>query len=357
MPRDLATLEKLGLRDIPRWFREKYGIPSLLPSGHGHPRAHGSHGQHWKDDTVDRGGVKSIQYPPQLELNGVVDASDAEKNAKQKSPSYAPSQQHSMGLPGPSRSAFPGGSSPKVSINQRHGHGPKHGPNQHSSIAKRIDLLSFDPLPEYPSLNAVGGGSIGGLNYPTSREDVTVDNADRAQHEFVRNIQSLMPTSAAAHTEYLPGPFEPASAGQNRPKKMQKSRRLYQPRSQVSEPEASFDSTELDSFKSIQDPATASSSVASPTSKDTAGSQLASPVAGPTQAGASEPPTRGASPSGHSGSSSLDSECSPLVLRAQVNENEYRSIPSPIGSKRVHRKKSVGTSNVDFFKLTIGHGK
>ncbi|KAJ5086807.1 hypothetical protein NUU61_008114 [Penicillium alfredii] len=37
MPTDPAMLEKLGLRDIPRWYREKYNVPSLLWSGHGHP--------------------------------------------------------------------------------------------------------------------------------------------------------------------------------------------------------------------------------------------------------------------------------------------------------------------------------
>ncbi|EEH20751.2 hypothetical protein PABG_02982 [Paracoccidioides brasiliensis Pb03] len=32
MPRDLETLERLGLRDIPRWFRDKYKVKSLLGS-------------------------------------------------------------------------------------------------------------------------------------------------------------------------------------------------------------------------------------------------------------------------------------------------------------------------------------
>ncbi|KAJ5544736.1 Zinc finger CCCH-type [Penicillium sp. DV-2018c] len=33
VPTDLATLHWLGLRDIPRWYREKYNIPSLLSRG------------------------------------------------------------------------------------------------------------------------------------------------------------------------------------------------------------------------------------------------------------------------------------------------------------------------------------
>src|SRR5467141_5292046 len=42
MPTDLKTLEVLGLRDIPLWYREKYKLPSLLPfnqplAGDGNP--------------------------------------------------------------------------------------------------------------------------------------------------------------------------------------------------------------------------------------------------------------------------------------------------------------------------------
>ncbi|KAJ5217141.1 hypothetical protein N7468_010149 [Penicillium chermesinum] len=33
MPTDPLMLEKLGLRDIPRWYREKYGVPSLVNPG------------------------------------------------------------------------------------------------------------------------------------------------------------------------------------------------------------------------------------------------------------------------------------------------------------------------------------
>jgi hypothetical protein len=34
MPKDLKTLESLGLRDIPHWFREKHRLNSLLPYNH-----------------------------------------------------------------------------------------------------------------------------------------------------------------------------------------------------------------------------------------------------------------------------------------------------------------------------------
>ncbi|OQE43078.1 hypothetical protein PENCOP_c003G08614 [Penicillium coprophilum] len=38
MPVDMAMIEKLGLRDIPRWYREKYNVPSLLHSSQTRPQ-------------------------------------------------------------------------------------------------------------------------------------------------------------------------------------------------------------------------------------------------------------------------------------------------------------------------------
>ncbi|KAF3388501.1 hypothetical protein F1880_004288 [Penicillium rolfsii] len=49
MPTDIAKLEKLGLRDIPRWYREKFSVPSLLQTNYGnlhrgeHNQAAGDH--------------------------------------------------------------------------------------------------------------------------------------------------------------------------------------------------------------------------------------------------------------------------------------------------------------------------
>lgn len=338
MPRELATLEKLGLRDIPRWFREKYNIPSLIPSGHGHPRAQGSHGQHWKEDTPERAGMKSIQYSPQLDLNGSVDASDVEKGSKQKSPGGTGSQQSPAVIQGPSRSSFSTNNSPKVASHPKQ---PGRYGGQFGSAVKRHDLLSFDPLPEYPSLNAIGPG-IGALNYSATRDEA--EALDRMQHEeLLRSMQALMPNS-----EFLPTPFDvtPGASGQNRSKRVQKSRRLYQPRPQATGPEASrFDNPDYDSFKSVNTLTATSSNVGPSFTKDSAG-----PPAGPV----TEPPTRGASPSVHSGSSGSD--LSPRVIQPQGSDKDNNSLPSPIGSKRVQQKKPMGSTN-DFFKLNSGHGK
>ncbi|KAK2753066.1 hypothetical protein FQN55_005026 [Onygenales sp. PD_40] len=49
MPQDPAILEKLGLRDIPRWYREKFGVQSLVAST---DRTDGRYdfGHHWRHD-------------------------------------------------------------------------------------------------------------------------------------------------------------------------------------------------------------------------------------------------------------------------------------------------------------------
>ncbi|KAE8394217.1 hypothetical protein BDV23DRAFT_18142 [Aspergillus alliaceus] len=346
MPNDLSTLEKLGLRDIPRWYREKYGIPSLLPNGHGHPRSHTGHGQHWKDDAVDCGTMKSIQYPSRLEINGAIDPSDVEKASKQKAARYFSSQQHTVGVTGSSRHVYPAASSPKTSTTPKHG--PKNAPSQINPITKRIDLLSFDPLAEYPSLDHMGG-SMSGLPYPCPTENAATENIDRIQRdEFVRNIQSLMPASLATNTDYLSASFENASP-QPRSRKTQKSRRLYKARSQMIMQDMGMDRAEIDSFGGYHNHATITPSAASVISKDTPGSLLVSPIPDTSHTGAasSEPPTRGASPSTHSGTS-LSSGSSPRAHRSQFKEKDTRTLQAPIGTGKVYRNRSTGSPSDDF---------
>lgn len=64
MPRDLDTLEKLGLRDIPRWFREKYRVQSLLPASQQHNSRQSPY--RWKspDGPNLNRPAKAIQWPP-----------------------------------------------------------------------------------------------------------------------------------------------------------------------------------------------------------------------------------------------------------------------------------------------------
>ncbi|CEO59977.1 Putative C-x8-C-x5-C-x3-H type zinc finger protein [Penicillium brasilianum] len=59
MPTDIFMLEKLGLRDIPRWYREKYDVPSLLQAGQGNQQR----GQQ-QQAAIDQPQQRAIQYRP-----------------------------------------------------------------------------------------------------------------------------------------------------------------------------------------------------------------------------------------------------------------------------------------------------
>ncbi|KAL4896818.1 hypothetical protein BDV59DRAFT_199163 [Aspergillus ambiguus] len=341
MPSDPGTLEKLGLRDIPRWYREKYGIPSLLPNGHAHPRSHIAHSQSWKDEGSDHGPIKAIQYPSRLENIGTVDVSESEKPSKHKSSNYLTSQNSPM-APGHSRGVYISSTgSPRTSGNQRHG--PRHA-------NKKIDLLSFDPLPEYSSLDALAR-SVNNLNYPDTRENAPIENVDRTQREdMIRNLQSLMPPTMMPNSDYVPA-FE-THPTQSRSKKTPKSRRLYQPRSDVS-----LEKADLDSFRTYHARATASSSAASAVSKDTAGSLIASPSAGgPESTMVSSSPARGISPSAHSGTS-LSSESSPRGVRTKYHGKDSKGLPAPIGSNKSQRKRSDESSSDDYYSMSLDYGK
>ncbi|KAJ5679640.1 hypothetical protein N7462_007884 [Penicillium macrosclerotiorum] len=58
MPTDPAMLEKLGLRDIPRWYREKFNVASLLQPTFGTSRT-----QLQLPPPVEQSALKAIQYP------------------------------------------------------------------------------------------------------------------------------------------------------------------------------------------------------------------------------------------------------------------------------------------------------
>lgn len=55
MPTDPAMLERLGLRDIPRWYREKYGIQSLQQPQYGSFRSQST-------AAVEQPAMRAIQY-------------------------------------------------------------------------------------------------------------------------------------------------------------------------------------------------------------------------------------------------------------------------------------------------------
>lgn len=223
MPTDPAMLAKIGLRDIPRWYRDKYGVPSIQANGH---RGHMGHGQHWKEGN-DRGAFKTIQYAPRTGMNGNNDSAEFDKPKHKQG--HLPVQ-HSGMIPDQPRSF---GNVNNGGINGRGGarkHGPKHmGTQQHPNGGKKIDLLSFDPLPDHPNLDS-GAGGMGELSFysagshgdPSSNED-----PDRVQREgFVRHLQSMAPGHADTSMQ---GSFDGAgSQGRSNAKRTYRSRRLYQ---------------------------------------------------------------------------------------------------------------------------------
>ncbi|PWY88518.1 hypothetical protein BO70DRAFT_286507 [Aspergillus heteromorphus CBS 117.55] len=349
MPNDPAMLEKLGLRDIPRWYRDKYGIPSLIPNGHAHPRSHISHAL----PPADSGAFRAIQYPARLGINGAMDASEIEKESKYKASGQLLTQQSSIALAGASRLAY---DSTKGPVPPKHG--ARYVSSEDNSAMKKLDLLSFEPLPEFAEQSTMepAPGSMSALNYPRPREIVPFPSSNNHRDEFARSLQSLMPASMAGPSDYLmTSPSFKNQASQGRAKKTPKSRRLYgyQPRSQLSALDSGHETGAVDAFGNfLMNYATTSSSVASPTSRVTSGSHLASPNIGPAlDMPVSEPPSRQESPSSPSGTASCES--SPSIARNRTRAKQPKSVFGAIGSRRIHRQQSDGSSEDDLLGLAM----
>ncbi|KAL4887046.1 hypothetical protein BJY04DRAFT_213009 [Aspergillus karnatakaensis] len=338
MPHDRSMLEKLGLRDIPRWYREKYNIASILPNGHGHPRSASVTTQPWKDD----GNFKSIQYPPQLGPNTVSEHSELEKAAKQRSTSYLPAQQYQQAavIPGASQMAFHSIASPTAPVPQSQTPIPSPGPI--SAGNKKIDLLSFDHG-DYLSNNNF-------LRRPSNEISFEAPGNPH-QESLVRNLHSLSLSSnpvgpGHANIDFPHSPFD-STVGAGRFKKSSRAPRLYQPRPQDAVPDSGTELADNDSIRVFHNQATTSSSGASATSKTT-NSHLASPVADAARGSiTSEPPTRGSSPA------ALSFGASPGIFRGRGKDKTHRKPPGVIGSKKTFRKRSTESFEDDMFC----HGK
>ncbi|BCR96025.1 uncharacterized protein AKAW2_20965A [Aspergillus luchuensis] len=328
MPGDPAMLEKLGLRDIPRWYREKYGIPSLIPNGHVHPRHQIGHAL----PLTDNGGFGAVHNPSRLGANIISDISDFERDSQQKT-HYA--IQHSpAALPGSSRPVYAAAGPSRAQMPQRHG----------AKNSSKVDLLSFDPLPEYPSYTSVESAP-GKMRAPANANGTAAFASVNSEREdFVRSIQSLMPTPMSGISEYLPAggsPYKPRS------KKAQKSRRLYQPRPPVLKQESEPEASEVDAFSGdCRGYGTAPPSVASPISKV----DHPSPNIRSALDSASEPATRGASPLNQSGTASSDSSPD-LVRDRQKDKKEHKATFGAIGTKRGYGKSCDGSFEVDLLGL------
>ncbi|KAJ5190449.1 Zinc finger CCCH-type [Penicillium cinerascens] len=72
MPMDLVLLDKLGLRDIPRWYREKYGVTSLLQSSYSNNRGQNQyqiseHAHQLVHQPTQQPAQRSLEWSPSAE--------------------------------------------------------------------------------------------------------------------------------------------------------------------------------------------------------------------------------------------------------------------------------------------------
>ena len=325
MPTDPAMLDKLGLRDIPRWYREKYGLPSLLPPGHHHPRSHTSHGAH---QLKDRAALKAIQYASRSGANDAAGSVSGKPTAatRQKAvvdyPQIDPQAAIVAAQAQHARPSYRPANFPKAHHASHHKQTIKQAPGQqhhlhhhhdHHVASKKIDLLSLDPLQDYPHLDP-RGGNLGESAYSIATPTTAAEDAERAQREgLVRSLQSLVPVPVStAPPSHLPSPIGPS--GDTKPQEPPRSRRLYQPRSPMLIPEPDQSAVDVGPFPNRHGSAATLSSPASIISKSS--TQMTSPLAGPALAGGggagggdahSDPPTRLGSPSIHSPSSTSSS--------------------------------------------------
>ncbi|PYH46781.1 uncharacterized protein BP01DRAFT_390457 [Aspergillus saccharolyticus JOP 1030-1] len=362
MPHDLSMLEKLGLRDIPRWYRDKYNIPSLLPNGHGHPRTPISHAL----PPADGGSYRPTQYHQRMAINENIDAPEIRKDPEQELRNHLSIQQPSLRFPSTSRLALPAADATKFSKSQRVE--SKQAPNSTNVALRKLEYLSMDSVPDYEdytTLRIANENNSPAFDHSHSQESANYKNAvtDPFQgacknpHATFSNIQSFIPAPLGINACQASG-FPRDTASQGRSRKTHKSRRLYQPRSQLPVEEPGPEIEEQVNGASHSSQATLPSNCTSPTSGVTFG------TFGSSQAHAdpglmhgcatSDPPSRDASPSTHSSTGS--SESSPGKRRNRVKSKNHKPISGVIG-QQVHRQRSVGSSEDDVFGLSMEEEK
>lgn len=109
-------LEKLGLRDIPRWYREKFNVPSLLQANY----ANNHRGQH-QQAAVVQSVQKAIQHHPAANNAGTAGASAHAKGIANTA--------NNASTAGPSGHAHPNGNVAHNAGQKNNGNGnhPGHG--------------------------------------------------------------------------------------------------------------------------------------------------------------------------------------------------------------------------------------
>ncbi|EFQ97912.1 C-x8-C-x5-C-x3-H type zinc finger protein [Nannizzia gypsea CBS 118893] len=161
MPTDKPTLDKLGLRDIPRWYREKHGVKGL--GGTGGRNRHEGNGRNWRAENHHH----THQHPPPAAANSA-DRRDVHGHrvmtteAQVERPRATPTPPQQPNLPGlphghptmynnipntthlpPMGLPAPGGLNMNLSAN--------NPPLEVSKFPNRCDLISIDDFRKTPT--------------------------------------------------------------------------------------------------------------------------------------------------------------------------------------------------------------
>ena len=167
-------LEKLGLRDIPKWYREKHGVPSI----HGH-RTQMRSGQQPKGDGAARTAEKNPQHPARImiEASGNVQSDLPPRNAQ----NYVPAQR--VATPIQTRAYVPQGHTEQTQ-GQMQGHmNASYG--QASNMQQPLDYLT--PLTP-PYAGTKNAGNLDQAYYPSPEGDRDADQ----QEQIVSSSMSFL---------------------------------------------------------------------------------------------------------------------------------------------------------------------
>lgn len=353
MPKDLPTLEKLGLRDIPRWYREKHGIPSLLPNAH--------HGRHQVNSVQDRGlnsTARPLPYHLRLGITATDEGPGTDNHSRHKLVNHPSIPQ------APAAMRVQNHISRETPFMGDTVHYQKQGPKNigtHDPPTKKIDLLSFDPLPGYPSLDPIRRNSSD-LALSVCGEKSSSEDAELAQHhDFVRSMQSLMSGPGGGGVmNAIHGDL--GSPTHLRPKKPVKSRRLYQPRVPAEVPAKNQVILETPSFKGKSSSISnvKISRATSPASKSSSQSTTYVSLTGPGHRVSSAGSSPVGSPSTDSPSCNSDplTPANPLGAIGDGKKNDMlRSTAPPMGPNYRKGKGKAPMNSVagDLFGLGLEH--
>ena len=280
MPQDRAILAKLGLRDIPRWYREKHGLISF----HGYDAASFRRGaSHVYGSDPPHAGIQSGTAPRTpgrrytTSGNGEGPSMTASTQRQVAAGSSVLASRQIIGARksvATTRSAAANEPSSNKFVRSNTVNPGNYRQATNFDSSRKIDLLSHDPLPDYPALNPT---------HVRSDSENSGHSGGKVAHETMANggdsnMENLLPEFAPLsppaklpfrpHPEAVAGSL-PSTIGsalgsiasgannvrpqQQSQKRKQTSRKLYQPRRTSNAPKAaSFPGTGHDTEPTVK---------------------------------------------------------------------------------------------------------